>query len=186
MNFSAVILAGGRSCRMGRDKAWLPFGNRSLLERQIDLARDLAADEVFISGRSGVEYPLGCPVLLDLWPGAGPLGGIERGLALANQPLVFVIAVDMPHLSLDLLRTLLAECTQDTGIVPICGESLEPLVAFYPKNAHGLVRSRLRKQQLAVHAFAKECRGHQLVRFRHFEAQSRDFTNWNYPRDISA
>src|ERR1035438_9547728 len=57
MNFSAVILAGGKSSRMGRDKAWLEVGRQTLLARQIQLAQAAGATEIFVSGRFGVAYP---------------------------------------------------------------------------------------------------------------------------------
>ena len=78
MNFSAVILAGGQSRRMGRDKAWLPLDGQPLLARQIELVRELAPEELFISGRSDTDYTrLGCPVLTDEFTDAGPLAGLR-------------------------------------------------------------------------------------------------------------
>ena len=66
MNFGAVILAGGKSSRMGRDKAFLEIGGPSLLARQISLVRDIGAAEIFISGRKGVNYSgFNCCVLTD-------------------------------------------------------------------------------------------------------------------------
>ena len=74
MKFSAVILAGGRSSRMGQDKAWLPIDGQPLLARQISLVRELDPVELLISGRSGTDYrSLGCRVLTDGFPDAGPL-----------------------------------------------------------------------------------------------------------------
>jgi hypothetical protein len=61
MNFSAIILAGGKSSRMGRDKAWLEVGGKTLLARQIELAGPLARSEVFISGRTGRTIPNSTP-----------------------------------------------------------------------------------------------------------------------------
>src|SRR5258705_13766374 len=90
MNFSAVILAGGKSSRMGRDKAWLEAGGQSLLARQIGLVRELGAAEVFISGRADADYSeFGCRVLQDKFPDAGPLAGIERALDATTSPLLF-------------------------------------------------------------------------------------------------
>ena len=81
MIFSAVILAGGKSLRMGRDKAWLEIEGQTLLARQIALARETGAAEIFISGRADADYSaFGCPVLQDGFPDAVPLAGIERAL----------------------------------------------------------------------------------------------------------
>ena len=77
MKFSAVILAGGKSIRMGRDKAWLPLDGQPLLARQIAVVRELDPVELFISGRNDTDYSsLGYPVLQDAFPDAGPLAGI--------------------------------------------------------------------------------------------------------------
>jgi molybdopterin-guanine dinucleotide biosynthesis protein A len=150
MNFSAVILAGGKSSRMGRDKAWLDVGGRSLLARQVELAGTLGAREVFVSGRADVDYTaLGYQVLLDRFPGAGPLAGIEAALAAATSPLVLVLAVDMPHMSVDVLRQLVGQCAETTGAIPRVAGEIEPLAAVYPKSALPLVTELLSKSVAA-------------------------------------
>jgi len=144
VSFSAVILAGGQSSRMGRDKAWLAVGGQSLLARQVRLLRDAGACEVFISGRAGADYgALGCRVLTDRFPGAGPLAGIEVALDAASAPLLLVLAVDMPHMSADVLQQLVGQCTETTGVVPRLAGAIEPLAAVYPKAALSLVATLL-------------------------------------------
>src|SRR5579862_376258 len=98
MNLSAVILAGGQSSRMGRDKARLEIGGWPLLARQIQLLRKVGVEEIFVSGRPDQDYAeFGCPVLSDRFAEAGPLAGIERALAEASLPWLLVVAVDMPN-----------------------------------------------------------------------------------------
>ena len=136
MNFGAVILAGGQSSRMGRDKAWLTCGGCSLLARQSELARELGAAEIFISGRPGVDYSsLHFPVLTDAPPHAGPLAGIAAALRAVRQPQLLVLAVDMPLLTVDFLRRLHARLRPGVGAIPRRGEVIEPLAAFYPQSA---------------------------------------------------
>jgi len=140
MNFSAVILAGGQSSRMGRDKAWIEVDGQLLLARQVKLLRDLGAGEVFISGRAGVDYAaFGGRVLMDRHPGAGPLAGIEAALEVSVLPQLLVLAVDMPHMSADVLRQLVGQCTETTGVIPRVAGAIEPLAAVYPKAALPLV-----------------------------------------------
>jgi molybdopterin-guanine dinucleotide biosynthesis protein A len=80
MNASAVILAGGESRRMGFDKAWMKLDGKPLLELAVAKVRELGIEAAFISGRAGVDYSVfHCPILIDLEPGFGPLGGIEKG-----------------------------------------------------------------------------------------------------------
>ncbi len=186
MKWSALILAGGASQRMGRDKSWLEVGGVPLLARQVGLARSAGAEELFISGRPGVDYSgFHCQVLLDQWQDCGPLGGIERGLAEARSALVLVLAVDLPNLEVHFLRKLLEECTEDRGVVPRRGELLEPLVAVYPKRSHDLAVQLLEGRHNAVQEFASACERRGMVRFLPVcPEDGRYFANWNRPEDV--
>lgn len=136
ITFNAVILAGGNSTRMGRDKAMLEVDGQPLLARQIQRARDAGAQEIFISGRAEADYrAFGCTVLKDRIHNVGPLAGIEAALAATNAPLLLVLAVDMPRMTVDLLRRLASNCSANLGVVPRVNGAIEPLAAFYPKAA---------------------------------------------------
>ena len=188
MDFSAVILAGGESRRMGRDKARLVVRGQSLLLRAVTTARRAGAAEVFVSGREGGDYTDSkCPVLFDAKPGLGPLGGIERALNEAASPLLLVLAVDLPQVTPVFLRKLISRCTADNGVVPRCRDELEPLVAAYPKHCLALVREALAQGQLAARDFAEACLRSGAV--REFQIATRDLAclaNWNSPADLSA
>ncbi len=186
MTFSALILAGGKSSRMGRDKAWLPVGGETLLARQIGLARRVGASEVFISGRSDVDYSrFLCPVLKDKINNAGPLAGIERGLKSVSTGLLLVLAVDLPNISAECLLKIFERC-QGTGAVPLVAGKPEPLVAFYPKAAKPLAQMLLRGKNRAVTFFAKRCVELGLVQFIEMAAsETKQFTNWNSPADFT-
>jgi molybdenum cofactor guanylyltransferase len=187
MNFSAVILAGGKSKRMGRDKAWLEACGKSLIERQIEIVRELGAKEIFISGRAETDYTaLNCPVLTDHFEDAGPLAGIERALGAMSTPLLLVVAVDMPGITPALLQSLLDHCTENRGAIPRCNHSLEPLAAIYPRSASALVTQLLQSQSLAARHFAERCVDLNLASFIDLpEKHSEHFKNWNTPSDIS-
>ncbi len=178
--FSAVILAGGASRRMGRDKSWLEVDGQSLLSRQIACTKEVGAEEVFISGRAGGDYTeFKCRVLLDLKAGCGPLSGIERGLQAARTDLVLVLAVDLPFLDAEVIRVILGKCSRTVGLVPIVGRRMQPLVAVYPKACHEIARSMLQQGRFAVRDFARRCSGRGLVRIQRFGGPARAFTNWN-------
>jgi molybdopterin-guanine dinucleotide biosynthesis protein A len=186
MNFSAVILAGGRSTRMGRDKAWLPWHGRPLIAHQIATVRRLRPVETFVSGRNEAPYAeLGVPVLLDAVEGQGPLSGIERALACAHAPMVLVLAVDMPRMTTPTLRRLAAGCSTTRGAIPLLGDQIEPLAAFYPKTAGRAVRTMLEEGQNAAASFASLCVQLGLARFVEFRQDEQSaFTNWNAPDDL--
>ena len=96
---SLVIQAGGQSRRMGQDKALLPFLGRPLVSRVIDRLASLA-DEVLVTTNQPEAYAfLGLPLLPDLKPGRGALGGLYTAVASAGSPLVAVVACDMPFVS---------------------------------------------------------------------------------------
>jgi len=183
MRCNALILAGGKSRRMGRDKAWLEVAGRPLLARQIELARQAGADEVFVSGRADADYAaFGCAVLHDLYPGAGPLAGVERGLAAATAPLLLVLAVDLPRMTVEFLQRLLQECRAETGVVPEMRGRLEPAVAVYPRRAQALAEERLRTGRNGLQDFAAAVEHAGGLR-RHpvTSAEEELFFNWNSP-----
>jgi molybdopterin-guanine dinucleotide biosynthesis protein A len=199
MKFSAVILAGGKSSRMGRDKAFLDLDGEPLLGRQIRVAREAGAAEVIVSGRRGVNYSgFQCPVVLDgVWDG-GPVAGILAGLEAAVWPLVMVLAVDMPCMCPAMLGRLLSQCDASRGAVPRVGGRLEPLAAFHCKSASVLgrhvqiagARSNLTAGSpaaMSATAFSELCRERGYARFVDFPAScDRFFVSWNAPGDLTA
>jgi molybdenum cofactor guanylyltransferase len=131
----AFLLVGGKSSRMGRDKALLEIGGRSLLERAAALLVPLAAS-VSLVGESPRYAEFGLPMIADRWPGAGPLGGIATALFRARQPWSLVLACDLPFVTGDFLRWLCARAVSDTqnsfdALVPATKQGLEPLCAAY-------------------------------------------------------
>jgi molybdopterin-guanine dinucleotide biosynthesis protein A len=186
MQHSAVILAGGESKRMGRDKAWLEVDGKPLLAIAVEKARALGIQEIFISGRAGEDYStLKCPVLFDLELGFGPLGGIERALHECASPLLLVLAVDLPLITIPFLQRMLNRCDRLTGAVPKLNGELEPLAAVYPKRCHVIALDCVVKSRHAVRDFAAACRHEQAVRtLRVTSADAAGFSNWNSAADI--
>jgi molybdenum cofactor guanylyltransferase len=186
MRFSAVILAGGRSRRMRRDKAFLPCRGTTLLERQVGLVRALAPEEIFISGRADADYgALGLPVLLDRFTDLGPLAGVERALAEARSPLLLVLAVDLPDMTADFLRRLAARCPAGGGVVPRTRFGLEPMAAFYPISMQPIATSMMRDGRAAMTEFIR--RGLEAGLVDEWMCPPADavcFRNWNGPEDI--
>ncbi|MGH7967412.1 MAG: molybdenum cofactor guanylyltransferase [Limisphaerales bacterium] len=185
-SLSALILAGGESRRMGRDKAWLEANGQPLIRGAIATARELGSQEVFISGRAGKDYSsLGCPVLLDRHTGSGPLAGIERGLEACGSPLLLVLAVDLPGMNVAFLRKLLDLCGSSTGVVPMLSGHFEPLAAIYPKASHAVVMECLNQSRYAASAFARECIHHNLVTtYQVGPEEAGFFANWNSVADV--
>lgn len=186
MNFSAVILAGGQSRRMGCDKARIALHGKTLLATQIERVRMLAPTELFISGRADVDYSdHNCPVLLDGMEDGGPLAGIFAALLRASTSHLLVLAVDMPLMRCELLASLVELSTQSAGAVPLAGSRVEPLAAVYPTDAAAVVERMFRYGLRSARVFAENCRRRGHVRFHSVaEPDWPCFLNCNSPGDL--
>ncbi len=129
---AAFILAGGKSSRMGADKAFLDFDGRTLLERTLELARSVTADVRIVGDRE--KFAQFAPVVEDVFPGHGPLGGIHAALRSSSSDLNLMLAVDAPFISRALLQYLIREAhhaPEATVVVPCCNRHRQPLCAIY-------------------------------------------------------
>ncbi len=131
LELSGIVLAGGQSRRMGRNKALLELGGQTLIARVLERLA-LLCDELIIS-TNAVELYTSLParVVPDLVPGRGALGGIHAGLAAASNERAVVVACDMPLLNLSLLRYMAVVSPGYDVVVPRIGGFYEPLHAVY-------------------------------------------------------
>jgi molybdopterin-guanine dinucleotide biosynthesis protein A len=128
-----AIQAGGESLRMGRDKALLPFLGKPLILRVIERLAPLADEIIIMANRPEPYRFLGFPIFPDVKSGHGALGGLYTAMASAGNPLVAVVACDMPFASLPLFsyaRDLLIKENVDV-VIPSTGDGVEPLHAVY-------------------------------------------------------
>jgi len=136
MTLTALLLAGGESRRMGRDKATIELGGRPLWERQLELLRVVRPAKIFVSARLAPSWlPNDVELLVDDAPPRGPLSGLTKGLAAMRTTHLLVLAVDMPFMTAAELGNLWERATTGCGVVPIIAERAEPLAAIYPAEA---------------------------------------------------
>jgi molybdopterin-guanine dinucleotide biosynthesis protein A len=136
MKFSAVLLAGGESKRMGQDKALIAIRGKPLWLRQLDLLRRLHPSEILVSARTDPEWrPREIHYIEDAQPSRGPLSGIAACLARIQTEHLFVLAVDMPFMAEKCLLGICAEISPGLGVVPVFGDRAEPLAAVYPRES---------------------------------------------------
>ena len=160
LRIAAFVLAGGKSSRMGADKAALKFHGATLLERALGIAT-LAADEVHICGPRGKFGPA---AIEDIFPDCGPLGGIHAALRSSASELNLVLAVDLPFMEADFLRFLLRQAeTQprtETGfllaIVPRAAGGWQPLCALYRKPFAEVAEKALREKRYKIDSLFAE------------------------------
>jgi molybdenum cofactor guanylyltransferase len=128
---TAFVLAGGKSVRMGEDKAFLRLGGCTLLERALELARDLAGN-AWIVGNAAKFAAFG-PVIEDVYAERGPLGGIHAALTQTSTDLNLMVAVDLPFVQRNFLNYLITRAHETAAVVvvPRGGGGLQPLCAVY-------------------------------------------------------
>jgi molybdopterin-guanine dinucleotide biosynthesis protein A len=134
MNISAVLLAGGESRRMGKDKATLLFRERALWQIQFDLLRTLQPEEIFVSARTDPPWrPSDVQFVSDEQPSRGPLSGLSATLARISTDHLLALAIDMPLMTENYLRLICNLIEPARGVLPMIGNRAEPLAAIYPK-----------------------------------------------------
>jgi molybdopterin-guanine dinucleotide biosynthesis protein A len=184
--FSAALLAGGKSRRMGRDKALLPVtGHEFLWQRQLALLDELAPARVFWSGFARAELPSHVTLVIDPVADAGPLAGICGCLKALESDLLLVLAIDLSQMNAAFLRDLLAGCSPGRGAMPHREGHYEPLAAVYPKAMLALARDHLAAGRLTLQDFAAGGIQAGLLRLVHVApADDPLFRNLNRPEDL--
>ena len=148
--FSAVILSGGKSSRMGSCKAELPWGEKTLVEHQADKIMSLGIGDIMVSGYS--KPVAGTRYVPDIYPAKGPLSGIHACLCTAKRSACFVISVDAPLFSPDEMKLLInahLEGSRPITVAEHCG-TLEPLIGVYDSSLSDAAESVLQSANTSV------------------------------------
>jgi molybdopterin-guanine dinucleotide biosynthesis protein A len=137
MTLSAVLLAGGKSRRMGQDKATMLFRDVPLWQIQLDLLRKIQPQDLFVSAQIDPPWrPAGVAFVADDPPSRGPLSGIAAVLLRTTTAHLLAVAIDMPFMTANYLRGLCQRIQPGLGVVPVIENRAEPLAAIYPHEAH--------------------------------------------------
>lgn len=186
--WTGVVLAGGRSSRMGQDKAlltWPPTG-RSLLDHALDrLAPHV--DELLVVGDPLTHGLVGPFVVPDLVPGQGPLGGLLTAMRYATHDRLLVLAVDMPLVERGILEPLKGGMGNQTdAVVPRRGERWEPLCAAYHRRCSAVFEARIAAGERRMAHALEHVRTTWMELPPHEEGPSSDpFLNLNRPADMA-
>jgi len=149
----SVILTGGASKRMGRDKAMLPCGEKTLLQNQIDRFSEIGPVAVSVD-RAGRFAFTGAAELIDPYPGMGPLNGVVAGLSCRQQDQILLVGVDMPFADPGLALRLAELCgNYDACIIQYGKKGLEPLFGIYRSSCSITALDCLRDGELSLRSF---------------------------------
>jgi molybdenum cofactor guanylyltransferase len=184
---TAAILAGGRARRLGGlDKSRLTIGGLTILQRQLDVLQDVADRVVVIAGDPERFAGIGVPVVRDLVPDAGSLGGIYTAVSAAESP-VLVLACDMPFLTAPFLARVF-ERGQDVDVaLPRGLDGYHPLCACYAPACADPIRRRLEAGALKVLDLMTDVRVRELdpAEIEAFDPEGLVLLNINTPDDLA-
>ena len=185
---SVFILAGGKSTRMGRDKAFVVLDGETLLDRALALARTVTSSVTIVG--EAAKYGRFAPVAEDIFSGCGPLAGIHAALKASSKDLNLILAVDLPFATHALLDHLLMRAAADFPVplvtIPRTAEGWQPLCAVYRRAFGSLAEEALTKGQYKIDALFEPSRT-LVITEEELEAcgfSSSLFRNLNTPQDL--
>jgi len=189
--FTVAIIAGGKSSRMGTDKAFVVLNNKSLIEHVIDQVSSLGQSEtILIANRPDAYAHLRLPMYTDVVPEKGSLGGIYTAIFYSQNPYTLTIACDTPFVKPDLLRYMLSLLNASDGpfdvVVPRVKEFPQGLHAIYSKACLVPIRERMDADRLHVIGFYPKVRVRYLTEgeYAPFDPQGVSFFNVNTPDEL--
>jgi FdhD protein len=150
---SAIILAGGKSQRLGEEKSLVELAGEPLLARSVRLLKPLFKEIIVVTNKNlGLILPE-VRYATDKIPYLGPLGGIQAGLAVSSNELNFVVACDMPFLKTAIVKSLAKWASKFDVVVPETESGLEPLFAFYQKRCLKYINEALEQGEKRIISF---------------------------------
>ena len=188
MKISAVLLAGGESRRMGKDKATLLFRGKPLWEIQLELLQKTEPAEIFVSARTDpVWRPADVQFVADEAPSRGPLSGIAASLAKVRTKHLLALAIDTPFVTEEYLKSLCSQIEPRRGVIPKIEDRFEPLAAIYPQEALANFRGALSGTDFSMQTVARRLAAEGKLRVVPVTSQERNlFLNLNDLSDLAA
>ena len=190
VDVTAVILAGGMSRRLGRNKALEPFRGETLIHRVIRRMRQVASNIIIVANDdervAELDLPEGVTSVIDEYPGKGSLGGIYTGLSAAPTDWAVFCACDMPFPSPQLYRALLSNRDDNDAVVPVVEGRPEPIHAAYSRACLEPIHAKLAADRLKISGFFDDVSVHYFTedRVREIDPDLLSFFNINTQQDL--
>ena len=184
--YTGLVLAGGSSSRLGQNKALVPVAGRSLIKRVVDVLRPLVSNIVLVAPSADLFVHLGLPVVADIYPGVGTLGGLHAGLSAIQTEYGLAVGCDMPFLNADLLCFMISQARGYDVVMPRVGKYYEPLHALYSRRCvPAIERSIQAGRRRILHALAgTRIRYIEESEINRFDPDHLSFFNVNTPEEL--
>ena len=186
MKVSAVLLVGGKSSRMGQDKATMLFRGEPLWKTQLDHLRRLRPKEILISAQTDPAWrPSDTEFVADQQPSRGPLSGIAAALSRIRTNHLLVLAIDVPFMTESYLGNLCERVEPGRGVVPAIDNRFEPLAAVYPHDAYVDFAGAFSGNDLSLQSLVKKLiSAGKLSALQVSDDERPLFRNLNKPQDL--
>ncbi|MFQ5539445.1 MAG: molybdenum cofactor guanylyltransferase, partial [Candidatus Binatia bacterium] len=184
-DLSAIILAGGKSSRMGRSKALLLFDGEPLIVHIVRTLERFFADIIIVAAPGQELPPLPVTLVRDEVAYQGPVGGIYYGIKAASRDVCFVTSCDLPFLNLPFISFLVSQISDYDVVVPCYQERFQPLHAVYRLSVVPLLRDQLERGDLRPISLYQKVRTRKVHEdeIRAFDPEGLSFLNMNTPED---
>ncbi|MEK6802526.1 MAG: molybdenum cofactor guanylyltransferase [Nitrospirota bacterium] len=187
---TGVLIAGGKSRRMGRDKRFLQVRGRSVFDQTLSLLMKTFAETLVVLAEPIELLDVrGCRVVYDAIPSAGSLGGLYTGLISASQPRIFAVACDMPFLDTGVVRFMVSHDEAADVVVAELGGRFQPMHAVYSKRCVPFLKAMAERKDLKIQKlFLTEGLRVTVLGVRDLSilrAGVRSFQNINTPEDLA-
>jgi len=187
---TGVLLAGGKSRRMGEDKRYLMVGEQTLLERGLGVLRSMFHEVLVVLAQDSAPLDIDARVVRDLVPDCGSLGGIYTGLTQATSPYIFAVACDMPFLNQAVITQFTNRRDTEDIVMARLATRLHPMHALYGKGCLPAMEQMIVARQLKI----QELVSHASLRVQYvteadllsIDPSWRSFYNVNTPEDLEA
>jgi molybdopterin-guanine dinucleotide biosynthesis protein A len=187
---TGVLLAGGKSRRMGEDKRYLVVGEQTLLERGLGVLRSIFQEVLVVIAQDSPPLGVDARVVRDLVPDCGSLGGLYTGLTQATAPCIFVVACDMPFLDQAVIAQFTSRRATADIVMAKLAARLHPMHALYGKRCLPAVEQMIGARQLKI----QEMVSHASLRVQYvteadlltIDPSWHSFQNVNTPADLEA
>lgn len=185
MKAAAIMLSGGKSSRMGTNKALLKINAQTNIERIRDALKEHFEEFILVTNEPQVYEFLGVKAVSDQYPGMGPLAGLHAGLLASDFDYNFIVACDMPFVSGELAAALVAQCGKYDAVIPVIDGTQHPLFAVFHKRVlteavQCIKAGNLRMKHLLDRLNVLYLTEKDLSRFSHLDFE-RIFFNMNRP-----
>lgn len=157
LEITGVLLTGGESRRMGQNKALLEINGKSLIQKNLDVLKNICSEVIISSRDEKLYHGYGYPVIPDVLKGKGPLGGLYSVLQKANYEKVFLVGCDMPFINEEAIRWLFQELEDFDTVVPYIDGKMHPLHAFYHRRIMPVIEEKLYNDKLRLADVLDEC-----------------------------